>query len=139
MKASANKALVAEAFDQFAGGDARPFLRLMAPDVRWTVVGSADWGRTYVGKKAVIEDLLAPLAAQLEGSSVAITARRILAEGDHVVVEGEGRATTLRGEPYCNRYCFVLTMSDGRITDLTEYMDSSLVERRLTAPVPASA
>jgi ketosteroid isomerase-like protein len=112
MSTSDNKGAVSAAFDAFAMGDARPFLRLMAPEVEWTVVGSADWGRTYVGKTAVIEELLAPLAEQIEGGSVAIAATSILADGDRVVVEGQGRSTTVRGEPYCNRYCFVLTMSD---------------------------
>lgn len=134
MSTADNKARVAEAFDAFAQGDARPFLRLMTADVEWEVVGSADWGRVYRGKKAVIEELLTPLADQIEGGSVAITATSILGEGDRVVVEGQGRSTTVRGEPYGNRYCFVLTLADGRITRLTEYMDSSLVERALAPP-----
>lgn len=132
-----NKALVAEAFTAFSQGDARPFLRLMTAEVEWEVVGSADWGRVYQGKKSVIEELLSPLASQIEGGSVAITATSILGEGDRVVVEGQGRSTTIRGEPYDNRYCFVLTIGDGRISRVTEYMDSSLVERRLTAPQTA--
>lgn len=134
MSQSDNKALVAQAFESFAQGDARPFLRLMTAEVEWEVVGSADWGRVYRGKAAVIEELLSPLAAQVEGGSVAISATSILADGDRVVVEGQGRATTIRGEPYDNRYCFVLSLADGRIVRVTEYMDSSLVERRLTAP-----
>ena len=106
----------------------------MTAEVEWEVVGSADWGRVYRGKKAVIEQLLAPLASQIEGGSVAITATSILGDADRVIVEGQGRSTTVRGEPYDNRYCFVLTMAEGRIVRLTEYMDSALVERRLTAP-----
>lgn len=138
MSTADNKALVAEAFAAFSQGDARPFLRLMTAEVEWEVVGSADWGRVYRGKKAVIEELLSPLAAQIEGGSVAIRATRILGEEDRVVVEGQGRSITIRGEPYDNRYCFVLTMAEGRIVSLTEYMDSSLVERRLTPPETAA-
>lgn len=134
MSTADNKAVVATAFEAFAQGDARPFLRLMTVEVEWEVVGSADWGRVYRGKKAVIEQLLAPLASQIEGGSVAITATSILGDADRVIVEGQGRSTTVRGEPYDNRYCFVLTMTEGRIVRLTEYMDSALVERRLTAP-----
>lgn len=134
MSTADNKAVVATAFEAFAQGDARPFLRLMTAEVEWEVVGSADWGRVYRGKKAVIEQLLAPLASQIEGGSVAITATSILGDADRVIVEGQGRSTTVRGEPYDNRYCFVLTMAEGRIVRLTEYMDSALVERRLTAP-----
>ena len=73
-------------------------------------------------------------AFKREGGSVAITATSILGDADRVIVEGQGRSTTVRGEPYDNRYCFVLTMAEGRIVRLTEYMDSALVERRLTAP-----
>ena len=138
MSTADNKTLVATAFESFSQGDTRPFLRLMTAEVEWDVVGSADWGRVYRGKKDVIENLLAPLAAQIEGGSVAITATAILGERDRIVVEGQGRSTTVRGEPYDNRYCFVLTMAEGRITQVTEYMDSSLVERRLTAPETAA-
>lgn len=134
MSTADNKAVVATAFEAFAQGDARPFLRLMTAEVEWEVVGSADWGRVYRGKKAVIEQLLAPLASQIEGGSVAITATSILGDADRVIVEGQGRSTTVRGEPYDNRCCFVLTMAEGRIVRLTEYMDSALVERRLRAP-----
>jgi ketosteroid isomerase-like protein len=31
------------------------------------------------------------------------------------------------GLPYCNTYCFVFRLADGKLAEVTEYMDSELV------------
>ena len=43
------------------------------------------------------------------------------AEGDRVVVEFEGNATTCDGKPYNNQYCMVFTLSEGKIKQVNEY------------------
>lgn len=55
----------------------------------------------------------------------------VLADGDRVVVEAEGHAVTGDGNPYANQYCFVMTLRDGRITQINEYLCSALAERQL--------
>jgi ketosteroid isomerase-like protein len=63
-----------------------------------------------------------------------ITPTRILADDDYVVVQCHGDATTVSGERYANSYCFVIRMADGQLRELTEYMDTALVERVLQPP-----
>ena len=55
----------------------------------------------------------------------------ITAEGDRVVVEFEGNATLCNGEPYCNQYCMVFTLRDGRIKQVNEYFCTILADEVL--------
>jgi ketosteroid isomerase-like protein len=43
---------------------------------------------------------------------------------------------TKAGEPYCNHYCMLYRLADGRIVEIKEYQDSALCERVL-GPYPA--
>lgn len=47
--------------------------------------------------------------------------KSVIAEGDRVVVEFEGNATTCDGKPYCNEYCMVFELHDGKIKQVNEY------------------
>jgi ketosteroid isomerase-like protein len=49
-------------------------------------------------------------------------------------VQCEGEATTLSGAQYANSYCFVIRVADGKLRELTEYMDTALVDRVLQPP-----
>ena len=55
----------------------------------------------------------------------------VLADGDRVVIEAEGNAVTADGNPYCNQYCFVMTLRDEKIVQINEYLCSALAERQL--------
>jgi ketosteroid isomerase-like protein len=128
-----NKALVQTIMEARSRRDNAPFLAAMADDFVWRIIGSTAWSGEYVGKADVRERLLKPLYAQFIAPS-SITATRILADGDHVVVECHGDATTVSGERYANTYCFVIRMAAGQLCELTEYMDTALVERVLQPP-----
>jgi ketosteroid isomerase-like protein len=43
------------------------------------------------------------------------------------VVEARGNNTTKTGKPYNNAYCFVIRLHDGKLKEITEYMDTELV------------
>jgi ketosteroid isomerase-like protein len=57
--------------------------------------------------------------------------KSITAEGDRVVVEFEGNATTCDGKPYNNQYCMVFTLAEGRIKQVNEYFCTILAEEVL--------
>lgn len=56
------------------------------------------------------------------------TIKDVTAEGDRVAVEAEGNAVTSSGKPYCNQYCMVFTLRDGKIKQVNEYFCSKLAE-----------
>jgi ketosteroid isomerase-like protein len=129
-EATENKQLIQQIFDQFSAGDSRPFVERLADDVTWTVMGHTRWSKTYRGKEAVLNDLLGQLSLQL-ADRYRSTAERIIAEGEFVVVQARGQATTKAGVPYNNEYCFIIRLSGGWIKEVTEYLDTELVTSAL--------
>ncbi len=133
MTPAENKALIQTIMEARTRRDSAPFLAAMADDFIWRIIGSTAWSGDYVGKADVRERLLKPLYAQFTAPS-SIVPTRILADGDYVVAECRGDATTISGERYANTYCFVIRMAGGQLQELTEYMDTALVERVLKPP-----
>jgi ketosteroid isomerase-like protein len=130
---AANKQLIQGVFEEMAGGDGQPFMDALADDVRWTVIGSSAWSRTYEGKPTIVAELMRPLFSQFADQYRA-QATRIVAEDDVVVVEARGQVMTKSGQPYNQTYCYVLRLADGRVRELTEYLDTDLVNRVLQDP-----
>jgi uncharacterized protein len=126
MGAPENKHLMQRIFAEFAKGNPELFLASMAEDFRWTIMGTTKFSGTYQGKQAVIDKLLTPLIAQLNGP-ICVTADRFIAEDDYVVMQGHGTATTKTGKPYNNTYCMVWRIAQGKIQEMTEYLDTELV------------
>ena len=132
MGAAENKQLLQRIFAELEGGEPGPFIGVLADDVRWTVMGTTPWSRTYDGKAAVLRDLLGPLRERLV-HSVRVTPTRILADEDCVVVEARGEATTKNGRPYNNTYCWIFRLDGGKVRDITEHLDTDLVATVLGA------
>ncbi len=120
-----NKQVVRTFFDAGNRGDLESCLRLMADDVTWTNIGSTKYSGTFVGKEALVADLLGPLFDQL-ATGIASTLEGVIAESDLVVVQSRGRAETKDGRPYNNTYCHVFRINDGKISEVTEYFDTAL-------------
>jgi ketosteroid isomerase-like protein len=57
--------------------------------------------------------------------------RSVTAEGDRVVVQAEGDAVTHDGRPYCNDYCFVCTVRNGRVVRIDEYFCTKMADEVL--------
>jgi ketosteroid isomerase-like protein len=117
-------------FDGLAAGDGKPFRDSLADDFSWHMIGSTAWSGSYRGKQAVLQELMRPLFANFE-TTYRNRPVRIIAEGEWVVVECRGEVMTKSGEPYNNEYCWVCRVQDGQLKELTEYMDTQLVERAL--------
>lgn len=98
----------------------------MADNFRWTVTGTTPWSRTYDGKNSVLKELFGTLRSKIAGH-IKLTGHRFIAEGDSVVVEARGSNTTRTGKPYNNRYCFVFRLSEGKLLEVTEYLDTELL------------
>ena len=138
MGAAENKQLVQHIYSELSKGNSKPFVEAMAEDVRWIMMGTTKWSRTYEGKQAVLAELLAPLRAQFAGQYTA-SATRLIAEGDLVVAEVRGRVTTKAGKPYNNAYCFIFEIAEGKVKEMTEYLDTDLVNAALAEPAAADA
>jgi uncharacterized protein len=132
MGAAENKQLLQNIFSELSKGNGNPFVESLADDICWTIIGSTKFSRTYSGKQAVLNELLRPLFAQF-ADQYTNTAHRFIAEDDYVVVECRGRVTTKSGAPYNNTYCWICRVAEGKLQELTEYLDTELVTAALGA------
>ena len=135
---AANRQRLQHIMAELDKGNGKPFVDAMADDFSWTIPGDTPWSRTYRGKQAVISELLQPLYAQFVLPYISTT-RSIMADGDKVVVEFQGKVTTKAGKAYNNQYCYVFRMEGGQMKELMEYLDTALVNTALQAPGAALA
>ncbi|HEX4385514.1 MAG TPA: nuclear transport factor 2 family protein [Myxococcales bacterium] len=134
MPAEANEKLMRAAMEGMARGEMKLFGEALADDVVWTFPsGGGVWSGSVRGKENVRKKLLAPLFAQFEGVYTN-TATRMTAAGEIVVIECRGKVATRKGDRYDNSYCYVCSFENGKIKELTEYMDTALAERVLAPP-----
>lgn len=130
---ASNRARLEYVFAETGRGNGRPFIDALAEDANWTITGTTGWSKTYRGKAAILNELIAPLRRVL-ASPMKTHARRFIAEGDLVVVEGRGQNVTRDGRPYENDYCWVFEFRDGEVAALTEYADTELFRSALGEP-----
>jgi hypothetical protein len=130
MSAAENKKLLESIFSELSVGNSRPFVEAMADDFSWTVTGTTKLSKKYAGKSVVLGELFGTLTSRMDGRIKTIP-DRFIAEGELVVVEAHGSNTTKSGKPYNNRYCFVFRVSDGKLKEVTEYLDTELVSSAL--------
>lgn len=126
MNAGDNKKLVESMFAAISRGDAEGYLAALADDAKFTIIGKTKFSGLFDGKKNIVEKLLAPLAAQLDGA-LTITPQHLVAEGDTVVIQAQGSSKTKTGKRYDNTYCIVFRIANGKVAKITEYLDTELV------------
>jgi ketosteroid isomerase-like protein len=126
MGAAENKKLIQDAFAAWGRGDGSAFFNILDDKVRWTVIGSCPVSRTYNSKQEFLEGATKPLSAKLAGP-IQPTVRNIIAEGDQIVLQWDGKAATKSGKPYNNTYCWVMRIADGKVKEGTAYIDTELV------------
>lgn len=131
MSTTENKQLLQRIFAELAQANSRPFIEAMADDFSWTVTGNTKWSKTYAGKAAVLGELFGTLSTRIDGR-VRTIPDRFIADGDCVAVEAHGSNKTKSGKPYNNRYCFVFRISEGKLREVTEYLDTELVTSALS-------
>jgi ketosteroid isomerase-like protein len=126
MGTAENKQLIQQMFAALTKGNMAAFLGSMADDIRWTIIGTTKYSGTFQGQQEILDKLLTPIVAQLEGPLIA-TVERLIAEDDYVVMQERGQATTKTGKPYNNTYCVVFRIANGKVHEIMEYLDTELV------------
>jgi hypothetical protein len=122
--------VVLEFFARLGRGDVAGLIELYHPDLVYTVMGRTPLSGTYRGLPEVQRRLFAPVFARVDG--LALVCEETIAEGERVVALAGGKGTAKpSGEPYQNRYVFVYRVREGRIVEVSEYLDTALVETAL--------
>ena len=125
MNIAQNKQLLQRIFADMSSGDSRLLVESMSETVRWHMIGSTRWSKTYEGKQDVLNGLFGRLRPLFVGR-IKMIAHRFIAEDDFVVVEARGDNMTKAGAAYCNTYCFVFRLANG---ELQEMMGGALMRK----------
>jgi uncharacterized protein len=126
MGAAENKQFISNMFAELSKGNGDAFLNALADDVSFTIIGSTKYSGTFKGKQELINKLLAPLNAQVEGG-MTITPDNLIADGDFVAMQARGKALSKNGRRYDNTYCHVFRFASGKVQEVTEYLDTELI------------
>jgi uncharacterized protein len=123
-----NKHTVVSFIEAFSRGDVEAAKACLAHDAVAISKGSAKICGTRTH-----ELILATTGAfkKIIPSGLRPTFHSVTAEGDRVAVEFEGDATLANGERYCNQYCMVFTLHDGKIKQINEYFCTMLADQKI--------
>jgi ketosteroid isomerase-like protein len=134
MSAAENKKLVQQVYADAANRSGTTFIDNLADDAIWIVTGQYSWSHEFRGRDAILNGLMGHFRSFFVERPRTV-AFNFIAEGDYVVIESRGDNVTKAGPRYDNRYCMVYRIENGKIKEIKEYCDSTLVERVL-GPFP---
>ena len=120
------KEVVTSLFAKWEAGDSSGFFASLADEVVWTAVGSTRISGVSHTKKEYLEKTYLPLQAIFAGPT-SCKVKRVVAEGDTVVVEWHGETPLARGGVYANDYCWVIRVTGDKLNAVTGYFDTAAV------------
>jgi uncharacterized protein len=125
MNLEENKAIARKLFENMSNLRMDAVLDAISENARWWVLGGTYFGETLT--KDQLRKQLKALATGIPGG-LNLNISRMIAEGDTVVLEAEGRAQTASNKVYNNHYVWVLTLQAGKVVEGREYMDTLHVQ-----------
>jgi ketosteroid isomerase-like protein len=127
MSLEENKRLATEFFAQLSENDLAAALDTLTDDATWWLAGKPEMlAAAGLYSKEKITRLLRGMAGQLK-NGLTLTVKGLIAEGDKVAVEVESVGELQNGRIYNQQYHFLLTIRDGRISAVKEYLDTQHV------------
>lgn len=122
-----NVETVKDFFVAIGSGDRDKVLTLAAEDIEWIIPGE-DWplAGTHRGHAGLVE-FFKTASGAMETST---EPREFVAMGDRVLVVGyaTGRVKAT-GKAFEDHFVFVITVRDGRLTNIREYVDTQALAR----------
>jgi ketosteroid isomerase-like protein len=122
-KAEENRKLVERALEGIHRGDLHAAFSEVSDDFKNIVMFHPN---LILTKSDLVNGMAERFGVALEGGRIPLKVHKILADDDCVVVLATGAARTKTGFDYCNDYCEVWNVVDGKIVSLVEYMDTQL-------------
>jgi uncharacterized protein len=122
-----NKKVASDFLARFSANDVAGALDAMTDDVAWRIVGKPELlSAAGVHNKEQIARVFRGMIGQLK-NGLQMTVKGAIAEGDKVAVEAESYGELQNGRIYNNTYHFVMTIRDGKISEVREYLDTQHV------------
>ena len=127
MSIEKNIQTVKDFFAAIGRGDREALLALVAEDIEWIIPGK-DWplAGTYRGH-AGLASLLEAASRSLETTT---EPQEFVAQGDRVLVVGFARGKVkATNKPFEDDWIFAITVQDGKLTNIREYIDTQTLAR----------
>ena len=127
MSIDRNKEVAREFFARFTAGDIAAVLDSMTDDATWWLPGKPEQLPIVgVQTKEQMARLFQVMTAQLE-NGLKMTVKSVIAEGDKVALEAESYGQLRNGRVYNQEYHFAMTIRDGKVSAVREYLDTQHV------------
>jgi ketosteroid isomerase-like protein len=123
-----NAEYIRELFGNLEAGKPDAFFAHVSDRVDWTVMGTHPVAGRYTGKSNFLKSTFERLNRLLK-ENIRLRVTDVHVSGDTAIVELEALAQALNGQPYHNRYCWVVYFSDNEIVKVRAYLDSVLVQK----------
>jgi ketosteroid isomerase-like protein len=128
MSLEQNKRIAADFFARFDANDAAGALALMADDVTWWIAGKPEANPSAGDhSKAQMAQMFERMGKALNGG-LRMKVKSAIAEGDRVALEVESRGELKNGRVYAQQYHMLVTVRDGKIALVKEYLDTQHVK-----------
>jgi uncharacterized protein len=128
-----NKATVREFLEVFSTGDVDGIVERLHDEATWWISGSLE-GMSGTKSKEEMATLLGGVTTIYKEGALPLKPVSMVAEGDRVAVEAEGRAELTNGRVYEPKSAFVFEVVDGRIKSIKEYLDTAHAHAIFFAP-----
>ena len=128
------RVLLKMVFSHLERGDDKTFWSHFSEDVTWVVEGTHPLAGKYKNlsefRKATFDRLNQVLA-----SPIKFKVKDILVDGSRGAIIMEGDSTTAEGNPFHNRYCWIVTVGDNdKIDRVDAFLDTQLIADLFAAP-----
>lgn len=138
MSIETNKRVVAQFCELLSAGKTAAALDLMTDDVNYWILGD----RTVIPSagdhsKSGMKRIFDAMDERMSGP-FQFVAKSMIAEGDQVALEAESHGSLKNGRVYNNLYHLRLTLRDGKIASVREYLDTRHVYDTWYASEPAA-
>jgi ketosteroid isomerase-like protein len=122
-----NKKLATEFLARFSANDIAGALATMADDATWWIAGKPDQlPAAGAHSKEQIAKLFHNMAGQLK-AGLKMNVRSMIGEREKVAVEVESYGELHNGRIYNQEYHMLMTIRDGKISEVREYLDTQHV------------
>ncbi|MBW2233593.1 MAG: nuclear transport factor 2 family protein [Deltaproteobacteria bacterium] len=124
METDESRQLELEYYRALESGDPAKLEEILAAEVIWAPPQSAPIDGPFQGRNTVLKAMGESGGRFFDMASLEMKTRKIVADGDTVVVLQHLSGKAVNGRDYSNEYVWVFTCAGGRIVRMDEHTDS---------------
>ena len=122
------KDVAAAFFGKLVGGDFAGGFETLSDDATWTIIGDTPLSKRFT-KDRLLTEMIPMLSTFTVPAQMGVD--EIIAEGDRAVVLANVHGVGPHGPYDQHTYCFVLRVTEGKVSEIVEYLDTCAVETAL--------